>query len=312
MMKMQHLDSVQVAFLQRELEDLDKQVYTDLLPGNKARDYIPDYPGVAEWQESVTYKQYTLRSAQVRTGGKNADTLPRAQLTMTPHTRRIEQNPLGYGWTIREIAQAAATGTPLDSLTVMAARMAAARFIDDFLAKGNSLDITGLLNDTADVNIETPTTKTSGTLWTTPGNTPDQAMADVSLLTEKITTGLKQTDSPGFDKFLLLLSTTQYAYAATTPRTTVSDTTMLSFLMKNNPWLESIEPWWQCNGAGGSSTDRMVIYPRNPIAVAGIVPQEFRPLSPQERDLEIWIPVVSSCGGTVIRYPVACRYMDGC
>jgi hypothetical protein len=307
---MQHLDSAQVAFLQRELESLDKQPYVALLPGNKARLYIPDQPGIAEWQESYIYKMYT-RTGRGRKGGKNVNSLPRAGLTMTPVTRRIEQFPLSYGWTVREIQQAAATGTPLDSLTVMAARMAAARQIDDFLAKGNGSDIDGLYTN-AQIAILTPTTKTGGAAWTTPGNLPDEIIADFSKVLEELLDGLKQTDAPGFDKFVFLIPTKQYAFIANTPRSPQSDTSILKWLIENSPWIESIEPWWQGDGAGaGGSSDRLVAYPRTPLAVAGIVPQEFRPLSPQERDLEIVVPVTASCGGTIIRYPVACRYMDG-
>lgn len=307
----QHLDSTQVAFLQRELEELDKQAYEALVPGNLARKYIPDQPGMAEWQESYRYKMYTKRG-KLKVGAKNLDRLQRASLTMVSTIRRIEQFPLSYAWTVREIQQAAATGVPLDSLTVMAARTTAARKVDDFLALGNGSDIDGLLsNSSGDVNIETPNAKTGGAPWVTAGNLPDEVLSDINKLTEQLTTGLKQTDTPGFDKFVMLVPTKQYAYIASTPRSTYSDTTILKFAIQNNPWIESIEPWWQCNGAGVGPTDRIVIYPRTPLAVAGLVPQEFRPLSPQERDLEIVVPVSVSCGGTILRYPVAMRYMDG-
>lgn len=306
-----HLDSAQVAFLQRELESLDKQVYEDLLPGYMARTYIPDYPGIAPWQESVTYKMYTKRG-KARKGGRNSNAAPRVGLTMQPHSRRIEQFEDSYAWTVREIQQAANTGTPLDQMSVVAARSAIAKQIDDMLTSGNGSDIGGFVNNT-DVTIETATTKTSGTGWLTPGNTADQIMADVSKMIENITTGLKQTESPGFNKFVVLLPTKQYAHIATTPRSSLSDTTILSFLIKNNPWIESIEPWWQLNGAGaanGGTGDRMVVYPRTPLAVAGIVPQDFFALSPQEQGQEIVVPCSGSSGGTVWRYPVAGRYMD--
>lgn len=306
-MKMLHLDSAQVAFLQRELENLDKQNYEDLLPGFLARTYIPDYPGIAPWQESVTYKMFTKRGKAKKVGRNSV--LPRVGLTMTPFSRRIEQFGDAYSWAVREIQQAAATGTQLDNMSVVAARTAIGKQIDDLLALGNGGDIEGFVNN-SNVNVETATNKTTGTAWLTPGNTPDQIIADFSLMIEKITTGLKQTDSPGFAKFVALVPTSEYAYIATTARSTQSDTTILQFLIKNNPWIESIEPWWQLNGAGATGKNRMVVYPRNPIAVAGIVPQDFQAYGPQERDLDIVVPCTGSCGGTVIRYPVAVRYMD--
>lgn len=313
MMRMQHLDSGQVAFLLRELEVLDKQAYEELLPGLLGMTYVPPQPGVPEWAEVYTYKMFR-KLGQAAVGSKDQNALPRAGLVMTPSSRRIEQFPLAYGWTVREIQQAAATGVPLDTLTLMAARSMAATAIDNFIAKGNVVngpgDIEGILT-LSGVHIETPTTKTGGLPWITPGNTPDQALNDITFLTERLSTGLLQTATPGFNKFLLLCPTVQYAYIANTPRSTQSDTTILKFAIANNPWLESIEPWWQCNGAGAEGADRIAIYPRNPLAVSAIVPQEFRPLSPQEKGLEIEVPASASCGGVIARYEVAQRYMDG-
>ncbi len=308
--RMQHLDSAQVAFLLRELESLDKQAYEELLPGNLGMVYVPLQQGIAEWQDVYTYKMFTKTGGKAKKGGKNANDMKRAGLIMTPASRRIEQFPLSYGWTVREIQQAAATGVPLDSLTVMAARTMAARQIDDYIAKGDGEDILGLLTLDSVIHTETGTTKTGGVDWRHAGNLADEVIADFTMMTEKLTAGLKQTDTPGFNKWVFLVATQPYGFIANTPRSIHSDTTILRFVLSNNPWVESIEPWWQCDGAGDSGSDRLVAYPRNPLAVSCIVPQEFRPLSPQERDLEIVVPATASCGGTICRYPVALRYLD--
>lgn len=309
----QRLDAAQVAFLLRELEELDKTVYEDLLPGVLGMVYVPLQQGIAEWADVYTYKMWTKRGGTVNPGSRNADNLKRASATMTPASRRIEQFPLSYGWTVREIQQAAATGVPLDQVTVLAARSMAARSIDNFIALGNApeggTDITGLYND-PDVSILTPRAKTGGTDWLHAGNLPDEVLGDINYVTEQLTSGLKQTDTPGFNKFTFLIPTAQYTYISTTPRSDLSDTTILRFAITNNPWVESIEPWWQGDAAGVGPSTRLVAYPRNPIAVSAIVPQEFRPLAPQERDLEIVVPASASCGGTIMRYPVAVRYMD--
>ena len=206
---------------------------------------------------------------------------------------------------------------PLDTVTVAAARSMAARAIDNFIALGNAplggTDITGLYNN-AEIAVLSPQTKTGGLPWITAGNLPDEVLNDINYVTEELTLGLSQTDTPGFNKFTFLIPTAQYTYIATTPRSDLSDTTVLRFAIMNNPWVDSIEPWWQGNLAGTVDDEpgtRLVAYPRNPIAVSALVPQEFRPLAPQERDLEIIVPASASCGGTIWRYPVAGRYMDG-
>ncbi len=309
-MKTINLDSAQVAFLLRELEALDKIPYETLLPGNLGMRYVPPQQGVAEWQEVYTYKMYT-KTGRGKKGGKQSDNLPRAGLTMQPTSRRIEQLPASYGWTAREVQQAAATGVPLDTLTVLAARMLIGRKIDDMIAHGDGTDIEGLYTG-SQVNLETATTKTGGLPWNTAGNLPDEVLRDITFIIEQIVGGLKQTDTPGFDKFVILVPTKPYSFLANTPRSVHSDTSILKWAIGNNPWLESIEPWWQGDTAdAGGTGPRMVAYPRNPIAVASLVPQEFRPLSPQEVDLDIKVPVAASSGGTIWRYPVTGRYMDG-
>lgn len=308
-----NLDAADTVWFARELEKIDETAYMELLPGNLARQFIPDVLDVAEWQESYTYRMFSQkgRVAIASTGG-NGDGAPRITLTGKEYTRSVKQLDESYGWTVREIQKAAATRTPLDQMTVAAARAAMDAKIDTILAKGDSdHNIEGLLSlssvDPADC---TPTAKTSGTKWATAANTAAQILADINKVTTQLFQGLKQTDAPQFTKFVLLVPTDAYARIATEPRSTTSDTTILQFALSNNPWLESIEPWYHNDDAGAGGVGRLMAYARNPLCLGGVVPQEFRALNPQERNTEIVVPVMGSCGGVVCRYPVAVRYMD--
>lgn len=117
--------------------------------------------------------------------------------------------------------------------------------------------------------------------------------------------------TPAFDRFTVLVPSTRYSLIASTPRTDNSDTTILQFLLRNNPFIESIEEWFQCDTADAAGTGpRMVAYPRDPMCVGALIPDEFSQLSPQEEGHNINVPANGSCGGTVVRYGVAMRYMD--
>ncbi len=308
-----NLDAADTVWFARELEKIDETAYMDLLPGNLARQFIPDVLDVAAWQESYTYRMFSGKGrAEIASTGGNGDGSPRVTLTGREYTRTIKQLDESYGWTVREIQKAAATRTPLDQMTVSMARAAMDAKIDTLLARGNSdHGIEGLLSlsavDPADC---TPTAKTSGTKWATAANTADQILADINKVTTQLFQGLKQTNAPQFNKFVLLVPTDAYARIATTPRSSTSDTTILKFAMENNPWLESIEPWYHCDDAGAGDVGRLMAYARNPLCLGGLVPEEFRSLNPQERNTEIVVPVMGSCGGVVCRYPVAVRYMD--
>lgn len=306
-----NLDAADTVWFQRQLEAIDTTDYSELLPGNLARKFIPDISNVPEWANSYTYRMYS-KKGRAKIAGANSDDAPRVTLVGTEHTRQIKMLENSYGWTVREIQQAAGTRTPLDTMTVMAARAAMDAQIDTLLALGSSAHgIEGLLSLSAvDPADTTPTAKTTGTTWAHPSNTADQILADINKVTTFLFQELKQTDAPAFQKFVLLVPTDAYARIATTPRSSTSDTTILSFALENNPWLESIEPWYMCDTAGAGGVGRLVAYPRNPLALGGLVPQEFRPLNPQERNTEIVVPVTASCGGVVCRYPVAVAYMD--
>lgn len=307
------LDANQNIFFSRQLESIDQRPYETLYAGLLGRRYIPLIEGVPEWANVYTYRMYDP-FGRAKVIGPWANDLPRAGVKATEQSRVIKQIGVSYGWLIREIQQASATGAPLDDMTVMAARSAVAREIDDLLAVGNSTyDIEGLTNVTG-VNLTVAVTKTGGgTAWTSATATPDEIIRDINNIVADIRAGLQQSgsDIPAFGKFTILLPTLQYSKIATTPRSSTSDTTILKFVLMNNPWIESIEEWDKLNGAGASNADRMVAFPRDPLWGGALIPQEFTSLPPQEEGLGIVVPATATCGGIVVRYPVAMRYMDG-
>ena len=308
------LDSNQNIFFARQLESIDDKNYETLFAGMLGRRYVPLIEGVPEWANVYTYRMYEM-TGSAKVIGPGSNDLPRVGVTATETSRNIKQIGTSYGWTVREIQQAAATGQPLDDLTVMAARSACGREIDDLIATGNSLfGIEGLLNISGVDDDDAAVGKTGGgTTWLGAGATGDEILKDINNIVSATRAALKQSDAqvPQFARFTILLPSAQYSKIATTARTSTSDTTILKYALQNNPWIESIEEWFKCDGAGDSGTDRMVCYPRDPLWGGCLVPQEFTSLAPQEEGLNIVVPATASCGGVVVRYKVAMRYMDG-
>lgn len=310
------LDSNQNVFFARQLEDFDTRNYEVLFAGLLGRRYIPHVEGVAEWANVHTYRMFEIVGA-AKVIGPDSNDLPRVTVKAKEVSRTIKEIGVSYSWKVREIQQAAATNTPLDSLTVQAARTAVAREVDDLLAIGNSAyNIEGLLKTTG-VQLVVPSTKSgsgAGTAWirAVPVS-PDEILADINNLVAQTRARLKQAggETPIFARFTILLDTANYGYIATTPRSPNSDTTILKYALQNNPWLESIEEWSQCDLADHDNTNcRAVCYPRDPMALGALVPQEFTALAPQEDGLDIVVPATGSCGGTIVRYIVAVSYMD--
>lgn len=303
-------DATDSAFLARELESIDERYFTELLPGLDGLRFIPLIQNVSPDSNAYTYSMWKFKG-RVKAGSRNADDAPRATAVREEASRVMKELEGSYAWTISEIRRAQRLGIPLDQATVDAARRVMGQKIETMLATGDStLGIEGLLNLTG-VDSETISTKTSGNTWEANAATdPAKIIGDVNLVTAEVFKDLKGTQAQ-FDKWLVLVSPAAYAAIATTPRSTTSDTTILQFLLKNNPWLESIEPWSQCTGAGSGGTDRLVAFPRNESWGGALVPEEFEALDPQPRNLEIVVPTRGVCGGVITRYAVAARYMDG-
>lgn len=319
----QRLDSSDIAFLDRELRHVDPGRFMTMFAGNMARRYIPLIEGVSPLVNEYSYKMCTIvGDADVGAPGSNTERV--VSVKYQNFVSGIEQVPVSMKWTTREIKQSAAfQGGRLQDDTIRAAMNVVARKRDRMIAFGLAgSNIKGALNNSA-VNATTPSTKTGtggGTAWirAVPVN-PDEILADIAKIVSDTRNALLQAslmvggdEMPAFDRFLLLLPSDSYAYIAQTPRSTTSDKTILRWALDQNPWLESIEEWNLCNTAGASNARRAFLMPaREPMAIGCIVPEEWSQEQWQYAGHNVIVPASGSCGGTVIKYPVACRYMDG-
>ena len=148
-----------------------------------------------------------------------------------------------------------------------------------------------------------------GKLWT--AATADELSADLFAMATAVIEGLQQAGSPVFTNLTILLPVAQHALISQKRMGPNTAKTVLRFVIENSPYITAIEPWRHCKGAGAGSTDRAVIYPRNPLVVAGIVPMETQPMSPVQKGIEFIVNMLASCGGVVVRYPLSIKYMDG-
>lgn len=317
------LDNNETVFLQRELQAVDPVNYMVLYAGIMGRRYFPLIENVTRLDTEYLYKVFEIvGTADVGTGARaNDDNF--VGVRMTPVTQGIKQIPVSYGWPLIDIQRAADKNVPLEQMTVMAAMSAVARKIDRMLAFGfnpTTTNIKGALNNALVPLIQASNKTVGGTAWIRSAGAvaPAEILADISRMCATIRNNLQQASmmpfgdiTPAFDRFTLLLDTANYTYAATTPRSDHSDTTIMQWAIQNVPWLEGIEEWNQCglaNAAGNGP--RAFMYPRTPLWGGALIPDDFTSLNPQEEGHDIVVPASGSCGGVVNRFPVASVYMD--
>ncbi len=311
------LDAGESAFFLRQLEQIDQQAYQRRYPALLARKVIPTFPSIADWAHVYTWREWD-KHGSARIIANAADDLPMADVTASETSQTIKMLGAAYGYDIREIKAAAAMGTPLDALRAEACRYSVEQQIDAILASGSATDgLFGVLNqDSTDlpaarrVALYTLSTKAAGgTAWGTlaaPVATGQEVANDIIGACSALVAATKGA----WSQFRVVLPIAQYNYAASTRLNAINDTTALEFALKSS-FVESIEPWYRCTAAGGSSADRMAVFPSDPLVLGGIVPMEWSPQAPQLRNLKYVVNTIASCGGVVCRFPLAMRYADG-
>lgn len=311
------LDQGESAYFLRQLEQIDQKAYMRRYPALIARQVIPTFESVAEWAAVYTWREWTP-DGSAKFIKNAADDLPSVDVTGKEFSQMIRDCGNSYQYSMKEIKLAAATGTPLDSMRAETSRTAVEQLVDQTLATGSAveglfgvlgLDSTGIAAANRVGTYTLGTKAAGGTAWGTlaaPKATGQEVANDVIGLCSKIV-----EDTKGIWSSLnVVLPIPQYNYAASTRLNAINDTTALEFILKSG-FVASVKPWYRCTGAGAASVDRMAAFPTDPMVLGGIVPMEWTPQAPVQKNLAYVVNCLASCGGVVCRYPIALRYADG-
>jgi len=307
------LDASESIFFARELESIDARTYDVKFPLLKGRLLVPKIGNVAESDLEYTYRQHEGFGV-AKIIADNADDLPSVDTNGREFTARIKPVGAKYQYNLFEIRAAAAKQRPLDELKSRAARRAIEELIDELIAFGDAdHDMRGFVNH-PDVDATfTPSTKAAGgTTWLAaglPNATALEVIDDVNRFVNERFIALREAEGIG-DRQVVVIPSPEYAYISSLPVGDNSDKTVLRYLMDNSPFIEDIMPWHKLTGAGAGAVNRMVTFVRDPQVLGALIPMEYSPQPFQQRGLNFHIPTVASCGGTVIRYPVAMAYGD--
>jgi hypothetical protein len=305
-------DANEAVFLDRELQSIDPTDYLELFAGLRSRLFIPRAENVAPLALSYSYSMWTAHGkARVKgPGSKDGATI---KVTRKEKIVPIKDIPVSMQWSVDDIKRAAMAGVKLEQTTIQTAMSAVGRKIDRMLAFGETgTDCTGLLNH-PDVDATTvPVTKTGGgTAWTSAAK-KSELLADIKAVVNAARERLQQASAsfdgmPAFDQWVVGLPTKHYGLADEA-RSDQSDTTVIE-MAKKSQFIEDIVEWNLLDHADAGTNPMIACWPRNPICLGAIIGREWEQRAPQEVGHDIIVPAVASCGGTVIRYPVAVGYL---
>ena len=299
-------DAGETFFFARELEYVKSKSYDIEFPEMKAFKLIPISTEAGEGASFITYAQFQ-ETGMARFIESYANDLPRADITGKEFTTKVMSIGVSYGYSVQEIRAAMQAGRSITERKANAARRANDQKVNRTAWLGDDTYLVlGLVNNPNIPAAPVPADGTGGnTEWST--KTPDQILRDLNLVTNGIvalTNGVEMPDT-------VILPVEQYTYIASTPRSSVSDTTILEYFLQNNPFVTTVDWVPEMNGAGPANADIFIAFKRDPDKLTLEIPMPYTQYPPQERGLESIVPCESRLGGVIIYYPLSLSIGEG-
>lgn len=243
------------------------------------------------------------------------DDIPLVELRGTQTNTPIVSILTGFKLDLQEIRQAAMiNGMQIDAQKAILARKVAEQKLDQLMGQGDAArNIPGFYTNP---NI-TPMSGLTGD-WKD-ATDPQDIVNDINAIVKQVFDQSEGTWGSEENGKTVTLVVTPAQYSILNNRNMTgfagqqSPITILQYLKTLNPAIRNVTFWNKGKGAAANSTDdRIVCLPMNPEVVEAIIPQDFEIFPMQQRGLSYIVPAHMRFGGTIIRYPIACVYADGC
>jgi hypothetical protein len=287
-------------FLSRELETILSKVLTVEYADLKYAQILPVSTEVAESSESYTYRVFDAQGKMQVIQDKASD-LPRADILRKEVTLPVRSLGGSFAYTVQEVRAAAAVpGMNLETRRAAALRRASEEAVNEIALFGNAPSgMKGFLNsDQID--------KVVPNKWFDNATT-DEMLEVLNEAPTRIVQGSNQRETPN----TMLVPYDVYRVISTTARSASSDETVLSFFLKTNPFIRSIEPINELAAANSVlSKDRIVCYDRSPEKLQLHIPRTLELLPPERKGLEYSVAGHMRVGGTAIYYPKSVLYVE--
>lgn len=303
-----NLDADEVVFFKRQLEHIKSSTYDVKYPSLLATSVFPVSTEAGPGAETITYDQFDSVGL-MKFISDYADDLPRSDVKGKQFSIIVQSLGGSYGWSIQEVRSAQMARRNINGMRATAARRSNDQMTNriGWFADG-SADWAGLTGILYHPN----TTKSAATNGTWLTATPDEIIQDVNDAINSVpdvTNGVEAVDT-------VLLPQLQYSHIASTPRSSVSDTTILEFLKRVHPGvafmpineLKNVTPNPR---TGTGSANLMLCYRRSPDHLTFEIPVLFEQFAAQERNLAFIVPTHSRNAGFNIYYPLSVVQIDG-
>ncbi len=284
----------QSVFLKQQLNHILNLAFEESFPALKARSFVPVNRGIPQAAETVSTRIWdAYGEAKVLNAG--ADDFPSVSIGQREAFAAIKSLGCYFEYSVLDLRRSELAGTDLDAKLAVAARQTIESKIDKLAVNGDErFGIKGITNHEGFNEL------TLNKWFDDKGKalkTPEQMLGDINQMISVIAENTNNVLLPD----TLLLPVKHYSYLAQTSFSSLSQVTILNYLLSNNPYLKNID-WWV------HLKDRCIVYPRTPQALEMYIPLEFEMLEPQSVGMNIRVHCHARFGGVQVYTPKACAY----
>ena len=293
-------------FLARELTQIRARVLEVAKAPMNAFRIFPVQTEVAPGAEIAIQRVYD-QVGMAKVISNYADDLPRADALGKEVPTKVVTVGDSYGYNVVEVENAQFAGVNLEYYKAQAARRAVDLKINKMAWFGDADNgVTGFINNS---NLTAVTLPADGNGSSTKfvDKTPDQIIRDVTSLISAINIATNNVENPN----MVLFPTQAFDHIVMTPRSQYSDLTILEFLRRSHPDMR-FEKVGELDGAGTGGADLMIAGRFDPDVIRLEIPERFRQLPVEKRNLEYVVDCISRVIGVTITIPLAFSKASGC
>ena len=288
-------------FLERQLEYIRPQVFETVYADIKYPTILPVTSEAGNAAQTFTFRIMDS-TGEFKLIADAADDLPRADISQVEKSINIRSFGGSFGYTVQELRAAQMANISLEQRRATAVRRAYEEKVESVAMFGESVvGLAGFFNNaTVDVI-------TADAWFTDSGTTSSDMLELLNYGVSAIINASNMKEQPD----TILMPYEDYNKVSTTRNSDSSDVTVLEYFLRTNPYIRNVEPINQLDADKGAlSTNRMVVYKRDPEKVQLHIPQPLELFPPQQRGLEFIVPAHARVGGVALYYPKSVIYVE--
>jgi hypothetical protein len=288
-------------FLERQLEYIRPQIFEVAYADIKYPTLLPVTSEAGQGAQTFTYRIMDS-TGEFKLLADAADDLPRSDISQVEKSINIRSFGGSFGYTVQELRAAQMANIALEQRRASAVRRAYEEKVEALAMFGeSSVGLAGFFNN-ATVDI------IAANKWFTTASVTAQEMLELlNYGVSAIINASNMKEQPD----TILLAYEDYNVISTTRNSDSSDVTVLEYFLRTNPYLRNVEPINQLDRNNSIlSTNRMVVYKRDPEKVQLHIPQPLELFPPQPRGLEFIVPAHARVGGVALYYPKSVIYVQ--